>query len=164
MVKKKKREWLPRDEFLKKVRSERKDVGWCAFRAYDEVTPDMVEKFWSAGRYKDGLIPFENVRDGWKPAYETAKKNVAMLDYAMSPNYSVWFDKQGNLDMHVNTGASWSLQNHLCYYADKCGKFELHTSAWSQEDPERVELLYDGEKKQDERDPDESDGKKGEEK
>ena len=75
------------------------------------------------------------------------KKNVAMLDYPMSPPYTVHFDQEANLKIMINHGCSWSAQNHLHYYAGKCKDyFKIYTSAWSVVDEEVWELLYDGQK------------------
>jgi hypothetical protein len=105
----------------------------------------MVDYFWNKERYKDNLIDIADIRPEFRSAYNTAKKNVAMLDYAMSPSYTVHFDKDANLHIMINHGASWSNQNHLHHYAGKCRQyFKLESSAWSAIDNDKWELLYDG--------------------
>ena len=137
-----KKKWLSPEEYAK---TRKKAV--CAFNNYDEVTQDMVNGFWSKERYVEGLVKGEDVREEWRAVYEVAKKNVAMLDYAMSPSYTVYFDKEANLTIHINHGCSWSAQNHLSHYAGRCGKFKLQTAAWSAIDEKEWELLYDGQKR-----------------
>lgn len=117
----------------------------CAFNKYDDVTQDMVDRFWSDEEYAKNLIAYSDIRDQFKPVYEIAKKNVAMLDYAMHSNYTVYFDEEANLFIEINHGNSWSAQNHLHHYADKCAKyFKLQTSANSTLDSDKWELLFDG--------------------
>jgi hypothetical protein len=140
--------WLPREEWLKQQAAQReaRKKNVCAFNNYEDVTPDMVNRFWSQSRYAEGLVPMNYIRPEFQPAYEKAKKNVAMLDYAMSPSYTVYLDREANLYILVNTGASWSLQNHLSHYAGRCrGYFSLDTAGWAQTDPNEWELLYTNE-------------------
>ena len=114
-----------------------------SFMDYEEVTPDIVNAFWNTERYSGGLVPIDGIRPEFRPAYEIAKKNTAMLAYAMSPSYTVYFNKSGDLFIQVNTGASWSLQNHLAHYAGKCSNyFKLYTAAYSLMDDNEWELLY----------------------
>jgi hypothetical protein len=117
----------------------------CAFNKYEDVTPEMVNKFWSQERYAVNLVDINNIRPEFQPAYEKAKKNVAMLDYAMMPSFTIYFDRNANLNILVNTGASWSIQNHLHHYAEKCKNyFKLYSAAWSAIDDSKWELLYNG--------------------
>ena len=118
---------------------------YCAFAKYEDVTPEMVNKFWSQDRYAANLVDISNIRPEFQQAYERAKKNVAMMDYAMLPSFTIYFDRDANLNILVNTGASWSLQNHIHHYADKCRNyFKLYSAARSVIDHDKWELLYDG--------------------
>lgn len=135
------------EQLMQQMNAAPKQPTSLSFMDYDEVTPELVNRFWSQDRYAQGLININKVRPDFQPAYEKAKKNVAMLEYAMSPSYTVYFDREGNLYIHVNTGASWSLQNHLHHYAGKCAKhFKLWSAASGWIDRDRLELLYDREK------------------
>lgn len=117
----------------------------CAFNRYEDVTQEMVDYFFSKERYAEKLVDEKDIRKEFKGAYEKAKKNTAMLDYAMSATYTVYFDKDANLNIWINHGASWSAQNHLHHYANKCSKyFELHTAAWNKLDEDKWELLLKG--------------------
>ena len=122
-----------------------------SFLNYDEITDKMVEDFWNKADYKENLVQIDKIDKDFKNAYEIAKKNVASLEYPMHSGYTVYFDKDGNLLININHGASWSAQNHLSHYADKMGKFKLRTSAWTNvnyfnEKNKIWELLYDGSK------------------
>ena len=120
----------------------------CAFMQYEDVTQDMVDAFWEQKEYAEKLVNKNDIRKEFKDAYEIAKKNVAMLDYPMSSKYTVHFDKDGNLTIWINHGASWSAQNHLSHYANKCSKyFKLQTAAWCELDKDKWELLYKGNRK-----------------
>lgn len=144
-----KRKWLSPEEFAKAqaaAREARKKTT-CAFNNYEDVTQEMVDKFWEKPAYAKNLVGLDNIRFEWKPAYEKAKKNVAMLDYPMSPSYTVHFDREANLKIMIHHGCSWSAQNHLHHYAGKCkDHFKIYTSAWSVVDEGVWELLYDGQK------------------
>jgi len=134
--------WIPKEEWIKQQRESRKR-NTCAFNDYDEVTQSMVDRFWEDDRYAEKLIDINDIRPEWRNAYETAKKNVAMLDYAMSSSYTVYFDKNANLNILINSGASWSAQNHLHHYANKCRDyFKLDTAAWSVIDDNIWEPLF----------------------
>ena len=138
------KKWLSKEEWFKQQRELRKK-NICAFNTYNDVTDEMVNAFWNKPSYVDRLIPEDDIRNAFQNVYNIAKKNVAMLDYAMSSNYSVYFDIHGNLYILVNTGASWSSQNHLHHYADKCrNHFTIRTAAWSSEinDTDKWEPLY----------------------
>ena len=136
------KKWLPKEEWIKQQR-EAKKKSTCAFNDYEDVTQEMVDKFWEKERYAEKLIDKKDIRKEWQDAYDTAKKNVAMLDYAMSSSYSVYFDKKANLTITINTGASWSYQNHLHHYADKCKKyFKLDTMAAGHIDKDIWEPLF----------------------
>ena len=141
------KKWIPKEEWIKQQR-ETKQKNTCAFNDYEDVTQEMIDKFWSQERYAEKLVDEKNIRKEWKAAYDTAKKNTAMLDYAMTPGYTVYFDKNANLLITINHGASWSNQNHLQHYADKCKKyFKLDSMASGYVDNEKWELLFDGKKK-----------------
>lgn len=119
----------------------------CSFVKYENVTQEMVDAFWDQERYAEKLIPYEDIRKEFQGAYEKAKKNVAMLEYPMTSSYTVYFDKDANLTIWINHGASWSAQNHLSHYASKCGKyFKLQTAAWCALDEDKWELLFKGNK------------------
>ena len=134
--------WLPKEEWIKQQR-ELKKKSVCAFNKYDDVTEEMVNNFWSQKDYAEKLIDKKDIRKEFQDIYDVAKKNVAMLDYAMKPTYTVYFDKEGNLYILINHGASWSAQNHLHHYAGKCGKyFTLETAASADIDKNEYELLY----------------------
>ena len=133
------------EQLLQSLKQTPPKPRYCAFSNYEDVTPEMVNRFWSQERYAVNLLDINDIRPEFRPAYEKAKKNVAMLDYAMMPSFSIYFDKEGNLDIMVHTGASWSIQNHLHHYADKCKDyFTMRSAAWSAIDHEKWELLYDG--------------------
>ena len=139
--------WLPREEWEKQqqAKHESKKRETCAFNDYEDVTQEMVDNFWKKSEYAENLVEYEDISKEWKPAYEKAKKNVAMLDYAMHDTFTIYFDKDANLSIHVNTGASWSLQNHLHHYADKCKNyFTIKTCANGIIEIDKWELLYDG--------------------
>ena len=138
---------IPKEEWIKQQREARKK-NTCAFNDYEDVTQEMVDKFWNQERYAEKLVDEKNIRKEWKDAYETAKKNVAMLDYAMTPGYNVYFDQNANLLITINHGASWSEQNHLSHYAGKCSKyFKLDSMASGRIEDDKWELLFDGKKK-----------------
>lgn len=122
-----------------------------SFLKYDEITNEMVEKFWNLSEYKENLVPIDKIDKDFKDAYEIAKKNVASLEYPMKSTYTVYFDKDGNLLININHGASWSAQNHLDHYAERMNSFKLKTAAWTNvafynEKKKIWELLYDGDK------------------
>ena len=135
-------QWLPKEEWLKQQKN--KKPKYMSFMDYDDVTDEMVENFWNKDEYKEHLIPEDKIDNKYKKAYNIAKKNVAMLDYVMKPSFTVYFDENADLYIEVNTGASWSIQNHLNYYARKCGRFKLYTAAGSASFLKH-QILYDGE-------------------
>ena len=61
---------LPKEEWLKQQQA-RKKANTCAFNNYNDVTDDMVDRFWN--RYKSKLVDEEDIRNGWDKAYDIAK-------------------------------------------------------------------------------------------
>ena len=126
---------------------QQKQPQYCAFLKYENVTPEMVNRFWSTDRYAANLVDINNIRPEFRPAYEKAKKNVAMLDYPMKPYLIVYFDRNANL--YILNGHH-SEQNHLRYYYGNhslFNYFELDTAYLARLDKNEWELLYDGDDK-----------------
>ena len=124
---------------------------YLSYMDYEDVTEEMVEDFWKDEDYAKNLVPFSDIDPDFQKVYKKAKKNVAVLERPMSRSYTVYFDKDANLLININSGASWSNQNFLHHYADKFKKFKLETAAYTNvsyynKPVKKWELLYNGKK------------------
>lgn len=114
-----------------------KDTEYCAYSSYNNVSQKDVEDFWSNSYppiYKgyeknshnildlDKITKIEDIKPEFRPALNTARKNVAMLDRAIDkrPSVSIFFDKSSNIYLKLPYNSSYQLYN---YYANKQKKY-----------------------------------------
>lgn len=118
-----------------------------SFKSFTEITDKDVYHFWKSYFNKEDET--EKYPEDWRDGYQKARKYVAALDYPLHSHggtkYSFFFNKNGNVEIFINHGASWSDQNHIHYYASKLGFSEnIGTSAWKALDETEWKCLYDG--------------------
>lgn len=119
------------------------------FKNYDDVTDEDVKSFWNQEKYKNGLIPIEDIRKEWQPAYELAKKNIAMYSYVLNSHENIFFDKEGNLLIDT---LGKSHKSHISYYKDTKFKKFFNTeiginyvnSPYKEENKKTWEMIYNG--------------------
>lgn len=127
------------DEYIRKI----------TFKNYDDVDEEDVDSFWSQNKFKKGLIPEEKIRKEWQPAYELAKKNIAMYSYVLDSHENIFFDKEGNLLIDT---MGISHKNHLSHYNNtKFKKFfntiigiDYVNSPYKDENKKTWEMIYNG--------------------
>lgn len=102
-----------------------------SFKSFSEITDNDVNNFCKSYFCKEDET--EKYPEDWRDGYQKARKYVAALDYPLHSHggtkYSFFFNKNGDVEIFINNGASWSDQNHLHYYASKLG-FKIGTCAW----------------------------------
>lgn len=118
-----------------------------SFKNFDQITENDVNSFWKSYFNKDDES--DKLPEEWKNGYNEARKIITALDYPLrahtGKNYSYFFDKEGNVEIWINHGCSWSEQNHIQHYAMKLGiDYKVGTSAWIRLDSKEWKCLYDG--------------------
>ena len=119
------------------------------FKNYEDVDEEDVDSFWSQKKFKKGLIPEENIRKEWQPAYELAKKNIAMYSYVLNSREDIFFDKEGNLLIDT---LGISHKNHISHYRNTKFKNYFNTeiginyvnSPYKEENKKTWEMIYKG--------------------
>lgn len=122
-------------------------VTFNSFKNFNEITENDVNHFWKSYFNKDDESA--KLSEEWKNGYKEARKIITALDYPLRAHtgrsYSYFFDKEGNVEIWINHGCSWSEQNHIHHY---CMKLQIDnkvsTCAWANLNPDKWKCLYDG--------------------